>query len=651
MIPMTCKLTILIALLGLCRFSYADAPNQNASSTQDLFKTFQDPPREFSLIPFWFLNDDLDETEIKRQLDDFADHGVYGVVPHPRLGLPDEIGWMSDRWLHYLEYIVDYCASKGMTVILYDEAMYPSGSCAGQVVAANPLHATRSIVRRSQPDLKEDEVLVAQDDQYYYVNARSGGHIRGVHFGTDDGDPGAPPSADILNPEAVASFLHLTHDKHKEILGKHFGKTITAVFTDEPDMLGRGARRGTRPWTWDFEVYLTKFLGYDFRPHLAALWDENYPEAPRYVADFDRAVNARLEASYYAPYSAWCRENGLLLTGHPAGPMDIGTLKHFQLPGQDVVWRYLEPFEEKSIEGPQSTMGKSSASAQVHYGRSRNLNECFGAYGWDFTYQEMRWVTNWLLVRGVNLLSPHAYYYSLRGARRDERPPDVGPNSPWWPDYKTYADYCRRLSWLLAEGEQQCSVAILGTPTYLPWGAARILFEHQWDFNYVDTDTLIHTAQVNADSISINSMRYTTLIVDGPEAVSPKILKALQPLIDAGRVVVYGEPLPGLDLTAYDGGALLSHLAERETADVNLTPPEPNARYHHVQHGGEEVYFFTNEGPEPIDVALHVSATGKRAWWNPENGAVMTNATTARLQLPPYTGRVLVVTPQQDAPE
>lgn len=38
-----------------------------------------------------------------------------------------------------------------------------------------------------------------------------------------------------------------------------------------------------------------------------------------------------------------------------------------------------------------------------------------------------------LAVRGVNLFIPHAFYYSIEGERKGERPPDVGPNSIWWP--------------------------------------------------------------------------------------------------------------------------------------------------------------------------------------------------------------------------
>ena len=98
---------------------------------------FLNPAREFSVMPFWFWNDDLTEAELIRQIMDMDAHGVYGFVIHPRVGLPRDIGWMSDRMLHFIRVAVEAAHKREMSVILYDEGMYPSGSSSGQVVAHN----------------------------------------------------------------------------------------------------------------------------------------------------------------------------------------------------------------------------------------------------------------------------------------------------------------------------------------------------------------------------------------------------------------------------------------------------------------------------------------------------------------------------------
>jgi hypothetical protein len=638
------KTTTAVAGLSTCGILHSgDA--LAAGRAADLFGRFAEPPREYTLIPFWFLNDDLEERELRRQLDDFVAHGVYGVVPHARMGLPEKFAFMSDAWLEMLKYCVDCAAQRDMKVILYDEGMYPSGSCAGRVVAADPRHAARALERRAPGELEDGETLVYSDQQFMYVNTRSLGTIRGVHFGTDDGEPGAPPAADILNPESVASFLGLTHDRHFKILGEYFGNTILAIFTDEPSLLGRQHKRGVRPWTWGFERFLEDYLGYDFLPHLSALWLEDAPETRRYRRDFDRAVNARLERAYYEPYSGWCEAHGVALTGHPAGSMDIGTLRYFHIPGQDVVWRYLEPFQDKSLEGPHSTMGKCGSSAKVNHRRTRNLNECFGAYGWEFTWEEMRWLTDWLLVRGVDMLCPHAFYYSIRGERRDERPPDVGPNNVWWERYKPYADYARRISWLNAAGRHVCDIAVLGTAIYLPWRAARVLFEHQRDFNYLDTDTLLSRARVDAGGIALGETRYRALIVDGADTVEPGALEALRPLISAGAVLAYRDSVAGVPHMALRPDELLDRLAALTPPDLRLEPAHPDVRYRHVSIEDRHLYFITNEGPGVVEAGLRVSAPGVGEWWDPESPRILKDEAPDRLRLAPYQSRVLCVAP------
>jgi len=599
----------------------------------DLFKTFLDPPRKYTLMPFWFLNDDLKEDELQRQIDDFYAHGVYGFTPHCRIGLPESIQFLGDRYFHFMRFIVGHAAKKGMQVILYDEAMYPSGSASGKVVAANPRNATRCLKRRPKGPLKEDEHLVAEDDKWLYVNAKSHGHIRGIHFGEDDGEPGAPPSGDLLSPESVATFLHVDHDKHYEELKEYFGKTIIGVFTDEPDVLGRGHIKGVLPWTWGFEDYLKKKLGYDMRPHFAALFDDKADQHDRYMNDFHATVNKRLQETFYKPYSEWCANHGVALTGHPALPGDIGVEKYFTWPGQDIVWRWVEPFNKNAIEGDQSTQAKCSSSAQHHYGRTRNLNECFGAFGWNLTYDETRWIANWLFVRGVNLMVPHAFFYSIRGKRHDERPPDVGPHNVWWDTYKTYADYCRRMCWLVAEGHQVCDIAILGSPTKLPWRAAKVLFQNQRDFNYLDTDTLEQRCTVTADSISVEKMRYSALIVDGREYATRKAIETLQPFAEAGRIIKLDEHM--------DDDALLQSLNGLTGRDVVVRPAAKDLRFCHLTFDGADIYVFSNEGKEIIDVKLKVTAnTDKAAWWHAEKGKRL-DGSPDRLQLPPIETRLL----------
>ena len=76
-------------------------------STSGMLRSLADPPREFTVVPLWFWNDALTEDELVRQIDDFQAHGVYGFMIHPRVGLPRAIGWMSDRFLHFMHMAIE----------------------------------------------------------------------------------------------------------------------------------------------------------------------------------------------------------------------------------------------------------------------------------------------------------------------------------------------------------------------------------------------------------------------------------------------------------------------------------------------------------------------------------------------------------------
>ncbi len=619
---------------------------------------FADPPREFSVMPFWFWNDALNEDEIVRQIADFEAHGVYGFIVHPRVGLPRDIVWMSDRMLHFVRVAVEEAERRRMSVVLYDEGMYPSGSSCGQVVEADPAFRCRCLAKidladGEAPDLPADQNLVAVVDRIggeriAVVDRPVDAYIRGLHYVGDGPEEDQPPAADILDPDAVATFVRLVYDRYDEALGDHFGETIRAIFTDEPGLLGKCREKDVLPGTTGILEEASAALGYDFKPHLPALWYDDEPDADRYRRDYRRAVVQRLEVTYYGQLHAWCEQHGLALTGHPAGGDEIGFQRYFHIPGQDLVWRWVLPGEPSALEGRESTQAKCSASAMLHLGRRRNSNECFGAYGHGFTWDEMLWLVNWCFVRGVNLLYPHAFYYSIRGCRRDERPPDVGPNSPWWDRYRPFADACRRLSWLNTDCRHVCRVAILGEADSLPWRAARILYEHQRDFNYLEVRHLGEDAEVSEEGIALAGMQYEVLVVDGPVEIPEGAAPAVRTLCRAGRVVRWAgeacDPTLKGAVAVHSPEELTMAIGQRVEPDVRIVPSHPDLRARHVMKAGAHYYVLFNEGIQELRTTLQVSQEGRRRWIDPFDLEEAEAQDPLDLVLPPYALRILYVT-------
>ena len=624
--------------------------------TLTLPRDFWQPPAEYSVVPFWFWNDDLREEEIARQMDDFLAHGVHGFVIHARVGLPRTLGWMSERLLGMMKFAVEEAQKRGMGVILYDEGMYPSGSSSGQVVAANPAFQCRCLSRVALAEGEEvrlapghNLVAVTRDRhgaRIAVIDRPLDSYIRGLHYIGEGPAEDEPPAGDILNPAAVQMFIHLVYDRYAEVLGEHFGKTIRAIFTDEPSPLGRSRERGVVPGTTGILEQVNAFLGYDFTPHLPALWDDGEPDAALRRIHYERAILHVLEGSYYSQLRDWCRAHHIALTGHPARADEIASLRYFDIPGQDLVWRWVLPGEKSALEGPESTQGKCSSSAMLHLRRERNVNECFGAYGHQFTWQEMKWLVDWCFVRGVNMLIPHAFYYSIRGPRVDERPPDVGPHSPWWDTYRPFAEYCKRMSWLNTGSRHACGIAVLGENHRLPWEAAKLFFQTQRDFNYLDFRHLWEDAEVTAEGVRLAGMLYPALVLDGFDAFPPQALDALRQVARSGRLVAWNCRPPELldaGLVVADGAeAFLRAVDALTPVDVRAADAQPDLRCRHVIKDGLHYYIFVNEGLLPLQTRLSVGAGGVMAWVDPYQAAMTPVDGVIELVLEPYTAKILV---------
>ncbi len=582
---------------------------------------------------FVFWNDDLDDAGVLAQLGDIAAAGFRGVTLSARIGLSRRVGYLTDEHLRLVRVAVDECARLGLAVMLYDEASYPSGSANGAVVARDPAFAARCLVPvvrdvvgpvdeywrpafgrdldarllavvvrrvvdgRPVPDSAallpvRTPGLVRLDlpDGAWQVCAvfdtASGGTIRGAFAEQDDGSALAPPAADLLNPAAVGAFLELTHDTYARALGDHLGGTVVAMFTDEPFLLGRDHRPDARPYTPGLEKDAAAALGCDVDDvlrRLPELWDAGTSMRPGgtdpSVTGFARAwgdvVRARLDEVFYGAQADWCAAHGIALTGHPAEPDDLAATSRLHWPGQDTVWRWVLPDDGGGLDGPESTAPKVAASAARLRGGTTALTEVLGAYGWQLSLDEARWLLDWYLSRGVTTLVLHAFFASVRGGRAFESEPDLGPHNSWWPHLPPLVAYARRVSDLLTVSPPVWPVGVLARSDAVPSGRiVHALLENQVDFGYVDRE---HAS-------------------DGGYAV----------LVDAHD----GVP---------DAARIKDELRSRGLPVVDLEPAAPDVRA--VVLGGASGYVFFHEGDEAVRTTVHVQGLPDDAcWYDPFTG-------------------------------
>src|SRR5947207_6388845 len=104
---------------------------------------FRSPTREFGILPFWFLNGELDPGEMRWQLRELAAKGMHGVILHGRYGL--EMPYLSERYLERIRLAADEARGLGLAVWIYDEMNWPSGTADKRVLRARPDLAQRYI--------------------------------------------------------------------------------------------------------------------------------------------------------------------------------------------------------------------------------------------------------------------------------------------------------------------------------------------------------------------------------------------------------------------------------------------------------------------------------------------------------------------------
>lgn len=602
---------------------------------------FVTPDNEYTPFPFWFWNDNLSKKEIETQIEDFYEKGINGFVLHPRIGLPKQITYLGETFFYYVKFAIRLAEKKGMKVILYDEGMYPSGSANGQVVRDHPEYASKGIyvikaedfAEREdrfqkvllcfQWDEKSEKVLTDRENsnpKYYLIHEDSMGTIRGIHFGEDDGEKNAPRSTDLLNSQACEYFISLTHEKYFQHLDQYFGNTIIGFFTDEPDILGRNSLNRMLPYNEELDQVLHA-AGIELY-HLPKLFLKN-KQKNHLERMYQECVTIQLQKSYYKPISQWCQDHHIFLTGHPHDCQDIGLLNYFQLPGQDVVWRWVAPENDLAISGYESVTAKCSADAARHAGNERNANECFGCCGhngkqWSFSADEMKWYLDWLFIRGVNFIIPHAFFYSLKGKRKEDRPPDIGRNNLWWPYYHYFSKYIKRMSYMMSNQTNQTNIAILAEKKRLPYEGIDSFIQNQIEFNYLeDTYLLEGNFFVENGKVHVAKQSYDCLIIDSNYPRKKQIRDILSEFsVQDGQLLILGE--------SENFKAILPFIKNRYNRNLHFYGKNlENLRY--TEFIKDDTLFFglSNEGErtQKISIILPSVSYGIEVW-NPWNGEI-----------------------------
>ena len=330
------------------------------------------------------------------------------------------------------------------------------------------------------------------ENGFVYFDLPRGPYRIFVLFTTGTGG-GREDYMNLLDASSVRILLDEVYEKHYERYGRYFGNTIAGFFSDEPE-LGNvkgypfdntlGQKDVKLPWSEELEGKLRGKWGEDFLFNLPALWYESGDKTKKVRYEYMDEMTRLVRTCFSGQIGAWCEDHGVEYIGHIIEDdnahtrMGCSIVHYFRemegqhMAGVDVVHHQIVPgFTEpvhQWIAGDRdgeffhfglAKLGSSAAHIQENK-KGRALCEIFGNYGWAEGNSLMKWLTNHMLVRGINEFTPHAFSMKYPD-------PDCPPhffargNNPGFPCFAQLMHYMNRSAHLLSEGTHWADAAVL----------------------------------------------------------------------------------------------------------------------------------------------------------------------------------------------
>ena len=398
---------------------------------------FKNPPQKFRPEPLWFWNNTTISREgIDEQMIGFRDqcgYGGFAILPFGQNLAPK---YLTEEYFDLYKYTAERAAEMGLTLSLYDEYGFPTGSggainadgiprfhnrfpsltmkrldkieeeAEGGTTYIAPLNKTGVLmaVVAMNTESKERIDLNNQITEETIVWKVPEGRWKIMQFVCVKDDD---PNMDYLSKEAAKAYVSMTHDAYYKRMPDLFGTTITSTFFDEPTLY----RAQARCWTPTFNEEFQEHYGFSPTLYYPALWYDIGPETQA-ARNALFGFRAELYASAYPKIvSEWGAEHGIFATGHQdneeiENPVGTSTdlmkcFKYQTAPGID------------KIGGPRPAekFYKIVSSAAYNWDHSLVMSETYGAMGdipWDTLYN----IAMDQYTKGINVLIPHAVWYN-----------------------------------------------------------------------------------------------------------------------------------------------------------------------------------------------------------------------------------------------
>jgi hypothetical protein len=472
-----------------------------------------------------------------------------------------------------------------------------------------------------------------------------------------------------LVPEAVQAYLDFVYEAHYRRYPQEFGHTLAGFFSDEPRFgnaptyeASIGRYNMVLPYSPDLLAQLDQAWQGDFGLVLPCLWYEGGAGTQHARYTFMDMVSRLFGEHFSQKIGDWCRAHGVQLIGHIVedngahARLGYGPGHFFRaISGQDVsgmdlvyqVWpgyhtgRFTTPFGYLHADFFYWGIGKMASSAGHLDPKKKGVTVCevFGAYGWQEGLKLMKWLTDFITVRGVNFLIPHAF-----SPRAND--PDCPPHfysrgeNPQWRYFHIWSEYTNRVCHLLSGGTHVAPAAVLyhaeaeWSGDYEPFEkVVKVLARRQIDCDVMPMDLLVDetAASVQAGCLHVSGERYSALVIPYAERLPERLITAVTDMARQGLPVLFSRSFPS-DSTQGGGERLLAELraeanccagdlinlpdllAKRDLLEVTASSTQEDLRVYHYRHlkpEPEEIFFLTNENrSQPLATQLRIRLPG-----------------------------------------
>lgn len=634
---------------------------------------FKQVDPKYSATPLWFWNGKLDPQELKRQIDEMVDKGVYGAFMHARAYLNTQ--YLEDDWWQAIQACIDEGKKKGFKPWLYDEYAWPSGTAGSvfkygsqkpsRVLAKGEVNMAKGLIPRSfswNGDLQSLKIKINQDNRkliatYIILNNDN----KELKFDRLDNFENLanqnpkkivafyrniyPAQVDYLNKDTIKLFISLTHEEYAKRYQKYFGNVIPGIFFDEIYMIGNPI-----PWTDSLPDEFKKEKDYDLLNYLPYLVKGDNDKGRQVRQDYFEVIAKMYETTFFKQIGDWCHDHNLKLIGHTEEDISqhpyrqgnyFDTMRHLDIPGADNHdYRYKFPRIVEKIEP------KHSVSVARMNNKERAMTEAMGGAGWGCSLQQFRRGLNILAAMGINMFIPHGFYYecNTQGEQADW-PTTWFFQNPYWKYFKKFADYISRISYMNTQGKAVVDIGILYPITSLQRNTINAqvtersqtisqqttsilydLLNHQVDADMVDMRH-IESAVIKNGRMQIgNEYGFKVLVAPSCTCFSQETITKLNQFTQEGGHVIFfpveGDHFPneGLRFQEIESHNVYKFINKLFQTDITIHGDSDDVYVNHRISDSADYYFIANTMEKEKYLIINLRDKGNVYKLNPENG-------------------------------